>query len=76
MIVLSSDWCVTDNPHSQWAIQQLRETFAFDESNKYVIRDNDAIFSEEFKQTFKRFRLKDMPTAPARLGKIPSRAGQ
>lgn len=31
---------------------------------KYVIRDNDKIFSEEFKQTIKRFGLKDTPTAP------------
>ena len=33
-------FAVTANPHSQWAIQQLRETFAFDETTKYVIRDN------------------------------------
>ncbi len=57
-------FAVISKPHSQWAIQQLRETFAFDESTKYVIRDNDAIFSEEFKQTIKRFGLKDTPTAP------------
>ena len=38
-------FAVTANPHSQWAIQQLRETFAFDETTKYVIRDNDRIFS-------------------------------
>ena len=38
---------VSSTPHSEWAIQQLRE-----------------IFSEEFKQTIKRFSLKDTPTAP------------
>ena len=43
-------FAVSSNPHSQWAIQQLRETFAFDETTKYVIRDNDKIFSEDFKQ--------------------------
>ena len=57
-------FAVTANPHSQWAIQQLRETFAFDETTKYVIRDNDGIYSNEFKQTIKRFGLKDTPTAP------------
>ena len=57
-------FAVTGNPHSQWAIQQLRETFAFDETTKYVIRDNDGIYSNEFKQTIKRFGLKDTPTAP------------
>ena len=55
---------VSSKPHSQWAIQQLRETFAFDETTKYVIRDNDKIFSEDFKRTIKRFGLEDTPTAP------------
>lgn len=54
---------ISSNPHFQWAIQQLRETFAFDETTKYVIRDNDKIFSEDFKRTIKRFGLKDKPTA-------------
>ena len=55
---------VTLKPHSQWAIQQLRETFTFDATTKYVIRNNDAIFSEDFKSHIKRFGLKDTPTAP------------
>ena len=57
-------WGVTAKPHSEWAIQQLRQTFDFDTTTKYVIRDNDGIFSEQFKQTIKRFGLKDTPTAP------------
>jgi len=57
-------FAVSSNPHSQWAIQQLRETFAFDETTKYVIRDNDKIFSKDFKQNIKRFGLEDTPTAP------------
>ena len=55
---------ISSKPHSQWSIQQLRETFGFDETTKYVIRDNDKIFSHEFKQTIKRFGLEDTPTAP------------
>ncbi len=57
-------FAVSSKPHSQWAIQQLRETFAFDETTKYVIRDNDKIFSEDFKQQIKKIGLKDTPTAP------------
>ena len=57
-------FAVTANPHSQWAIQQLRETFAFDETAKYVIRDNDKIFSDDFKTHIKNFGLEDTPTAP------------
>lgn len=55
---------VSSRPHSQWAIQQLGETFAFDDTTKYVIRDNDKIFSNDFKRHIKRFGLKDTPTAP------------
>ena len=55
---------VSSKPHAQWAIQQLRETFAFDETTKYVIRDNDKIFSGDFKQQIRNFGLKDTPTAP------------
>ena len=68
-VAISHDRCkmlhfaVSSKPHSQWAIQQLRETFAFDETTKYVIRDNDKIFSEDFKRTIKRFGLEDKPTA-------------
>ena len=57
-------FAVSSSPHSQWAIQQLRETFAFDETTKYVIRDNDKIFSEDFKQQIKKFGMEDTPTAP------------
>ncbi len=57
-------FALTANPHSQWAIQQLRETFAFDETTKYVIRDNDKIFSEDFKLHIRNFGLEDTPTAP------------
>ena len=48
----------------QLAVQQLRETFAFDEATKYVIRDNDKIFSEEFKLRIRNFGSEDTPTAP------------
>ncbi|MDT8301470.1 MAG: integrase core domain-containing protein [Sedimentisphaerales bacterium] len=57
-------FAVTAHPHSQWAIQQLRETFAFDETTKYVIRDNDKIFSDDFKQYIGKLGLEDTPTAP------------
>ena len=57
-------FAVSSKPHSQWAIQQLRETFAFDETTKYVIRDNGKIFSEDFKQQIRNFGMEDTPTAP------------
>ncbi|MBI9019312.1 MAG: transposase [Phycisphaerae bacterium] len=55
---------VTSHPTSQWAMQQLRETLAFDETTKYIIRDNDQIYSEEFKTCIKNMGLEDKPTSP------------
>ncbi len=60
-------FAVTANPHSQWAIQQLRETFSFDETAKYVIRDNDKIFSDDFKLLIRSSGLSDTSTAPRSL---------
>jgi len=57
-------FALTANPHLQWAIQQLRETFAFDETTKYVIRDNDKIFTKDFELQIRNFGLEDTPTAP------------
>ena len=40
------------------------EEVAFDVTTKYLIRDNDKIFSEDIKLHIKRFGLEDTPTAP------------
>ena len=36
---------VTENPTASWVIQQLRETFPDEPTHRYLIYDNDAIFS-------------------------------
>ena len=54
----------TSKPSSFWAAQQLRETFGWDSSIKYVIRDNDGIYGDVFKQQLKKLSLEDTPTAP------------
>ena len=38
---------VTTNPTAQWVIQQLREAFPDDSTARYLIYDNDCIFSHE-----------------------------
>ncbi|HEX7489893.1 MAG TPA: integrase core domain-containing protein, partial [Anaeromyxobacteraceae bacterium] len=41
-------WCVTDSPTAPWVVQQLRETFPFDDAgarSKYLVLDRDTIFS-------------------------------
>ena len=39
---------MTDHPTSEWATQQLRNTFYDQEIPKFLIRDRDSIFGEDF----------------------------
>ena len=48
---------VTANPSAHWVIQQLRETFPDHSTHRYVILDNDAIFSAEVVRTISRFGI-------------------
>jgi putative transposase len=41
-------WCVADHPTATWVVQQLRETYPFDDAgarSKYLVHDRDTIFS-------------------------------
>ena len=38
---------VTTNPTAQWVSQQLREAFPDDSAPRYLLFDNDSIFSDE-----------------------------
>jgi transposase InsO family protein len=55
---------VTSKPSALWAAQQLRETFDWGSSIKYVIRDNDGIYGDLFKRQLNTLGLEDTPTAP------------
>jgi len=54
---------VTTNPTAQWVIQQLRESFPYDSSPRYLIFDNDAIFSDKVEEA-----IKSLGTEPKRTG--------
>ena len=41
---------VTAHPTAEWTGQQLREAFPFDQLPRYLLRDRDAIFGEEFRR--------------------------
>jgi putative transposase len=41
---------VTAHPTAEWAGQQLREAFPFEQLPRYLLRDRDAIFGEEFQR--------------------------
>ena len=54
---------VTENPTSRWVIQQLRETFPDEPTHRFLIRDNDAIFSSAVTSAIKSFEIDPKHTA-------------
>jgi hypothetical protein len=54
---------VTSNPTSAWVVQQLREAFPREPALRYLIYDNDSIFSREVTEAIERFQLVPRRTA-------------
>jgi putative transposase len=54
---------VTRHPSAAWVIQQLRETFPDHPTHRYLVLDNDAIFSAEVACTVARFGIHPQRTA-------------
>jgi transposase InsO family protein len=48
---------VTENPTAAWVIQQLRETFPNEPEHRFLIYDNDAIFSPAVTHAIKSFEI-------------------
>ena len=55
---------VTDHPTAEWTGQQLREAFPFDEVPRYLLRDRDAIFGEEFRRQVTDMGIHEVLSAP------------
>ena len=54
---------VTAHPTAGWVMQQLREAFPGAPSHRYLIFDNDSIFSPEVARSIKRFGIHPKQTA-------------
>ncbi len=54
---------VTLNPTAQWVMQQLREAFSDDSVPRYLIFDNDSIFSDKVTEAIKSFGIEPKRTA-------------
>jgi putative transposase len=55
---------VTAHPTAEWAAQQLREAFPFDQIPRYLLRDRDSIFGSEFRNDVKILRIEEVLSAP------------
>ena len=49
---------------SEWTAHQLLEAFPWDSGPRYLLRDRDAIYGEEFCETAKGMGIREALTAP------------
>ena len=50
-------FAVTGHPTAEWTAQQMREAFPWDTVPRYLLRDRDRIFGQEFMKQVKRWAL-------------------
>jgi transposase InsO family protein len=54
---------VTDSPSACWVVQQLREAFPNEPAHRFLILDNDAIFSSQVAESIRNIGLDPKRTA-------------
>ena len=55
---------VTEHPTAAWTARQLLEACGLDEAPRYLLRDRDAIYGEEFRRQAAALKIKEVTTAP------------
>ena len=55
---------ITDHPTAAWTGQQLREAFPWDRAPRYLLRDRDGIYGEDFRRTLRSMDVHDVVSAP------------
>ena len=55
---------VAAHPTAEWTAQQVREAFPWDTAPRYLLRDRDRIFGQEFVNQVKAQRIKQVLSAP------------
>ena len=56
---------VTTSPSARWTAQQVREAFPYDTAPRYLLRDRDRIFGNDFVQRVESMGIEEIVTAPA-----------
>jgi len=54
---------VTEHPTASWAAHQIVEAFPYDDVPTYLLRDNDSIYGETFRQRVKSLGIEENKTA-------------
>jgi putative transposase len=55
---------VTEHPTAAWTAQQMVEAFPEETASRFLIRDRDRIYGEEFRRRVAGMRIEEVPTAP------------
>ncbi len=55
---------VTAHPTAAWTAQQLRDAFPWDTAPRYLLRDRDKIFGDEFTQQVRELGIQEVLSAP------------
>jgi putative transposase len=55
---------VTAHPTAEWTGQQLREAFPFDQLPRYLLRDRDAIFGDDFREQVRDMGIREVLSSP------------
>jgi len=54
---------VTPQPTARWTAQQVVEAFPFDESPRFLIRDHDGIYGQDFRERIKHLGIEEVVIA-------------
>ena len=57
-------FAVTAHPTAEWTAQQMREAFPWDTVPRYLLRDRDRIFGQDFVKQVKAMGIKQVLSAP------------
>src|SRR5215472_7374202 len=55
---------VTDHPTAAWTAQQVREAFPEDRAPRYLIRDRDGVYGDQFRDRLQEMGITEVLTAP------------
>src|SRR5258706_1982 len=56
---------VTAHPTAEWTAKQILEAFPFDTAPRYLLRDRDSIYGQEFRNQVPFMNIKEILSAPA-----------
>jgi transposase InsO family protein len=57
-------FAVTAHPTAEWTAHQLREAFPWDTAPRYLLRDRNRIFGQDFVEQVKAMRIRQVLSAP------------